>query len=131
VLNCGLVEQVHHGLVRAGGLEQERRPQAAKTPQLVRLVVVQCQPAALVGTHAVDVLARHAHPARARLVAAGDQLEQGGLAGTVGAHDADHPRSVDAQIGLQLERGAATRPAAAVALDQPLHLQQRLVHAFS
>jgi hypothetical protein len=70
-------------------------------PHLVGLVVVDRQPVALARAHLVNVLAVDQHAARARQVAAGDQLEQRGLARAVGAHDTDHAGLVHLEIGVQ------------------------------
>jgi len=77
----------------------------------------------------MDVLPVDQHAPGARLIAAGDELEQGRLARAVRPHHTDDRRPVDREVGVQREGGLSLRPAALVALGQRLDTQQRVRHS--
>ena len=112
-----LVEQVHHRIVAARGLEQEIGFAAPEAPYLVGLVVVDREAVALARLDAVDVLP-HAHDApRGGRVGAGYQFEQRRLPRAVRPEHADDLGLFEREARLQPERGA---PTPAVLLHQVL-----------
>ena len=117
-----LVEEVDQRIGGAGALEHEVGPGAAKAADLVGLVVVDGEPVALVVAHAVDVLAGAVDGAGRRPVAAGDQLEQRGLARAVGPQHADDGRRVDPELGFERERRLGAPAGAAVDFLEPAHV---------
>ncbi len=70
------------------------------------------EPVALAIADAMDVAPFDQHAARARAVAAGDELEQRRLAGAIGTEQTDRARRVDGEIRFEAE-GLAARPAGA------------------
>ena len=75
-------------------------------------------------THGVDVLPGHTHLAAAGLVAAGDQLEERGLAQPVGAHHANDTGLMDLKVRFQREGHLRPEEAAGVLFLQPVDVQQ-------
>ena len=95
-----------------------RPPEISCQTVLLRIEVV----AALVDIGQLDRLAE-ADRARVRLLLAGDQLEQGRLAGAVG------PDHADDAVGRQLERQVLEQDLVAVFLLQPLDLEHHIAQA--
>jgi len=89
---------------------------------------VDREPVAFAIAHRMDGLPVDQHAPGARLIAAGDELEQGRLARAVRPHHTDDRRPVDREVGVQREGGLSLRPAALVALGQRLDTQQRVRH---
>jgi hypothetical protein len=101
---------------------------AAEVAHLIGLVVVDGETVALARPHVVDVEPGAQDLSLARPVAAGDQLEERGLARAVRSHDADDRGLGDAEVGLEAE-GRRPEPPLAVLLDQLPDLEQRRAHA--
>jgi hypothetical protein len=122
------VEKVHVGRGTSCPLKQERGARALEGPDLVRLVVMNRQAIALTVADAMNILAHDAHPAGRREIAAGNELEECRLAGTVRPHDADDGRLLDDEIRLERKRHLAVEHAAGIALGERVDAKERGGH---
>src|SRR5262245_41899823 len=123
-----LVEKVDDWIGAARRFKQEWRPDLAEAAHLVGLMVVNGQPVALAVADAPDVLPGHHDAARGRRIRTRDHLEQRGLAGAVGSHDADDLRPLEGVIDLQLKGWGAVEEPAAVDLAHLFQYEQRHTH---
>ncbi len=123
-----LVEEMDQRVAPSRARHQRLRAAALERAHLVRLVVVDRQPVALAVAHRVDVLAIDQDAARARPVAAGDELEQRRLAGAVRPHDADDAGLVDAEVGGERERHLRPQQTARVLPLEAIDVKERRRH---
>src|SRR4029434_3781576 len=84
-----------------------------KAATWIRLMVVNREPVALAIPDAVNVTPLHQHASAAWAIAAGDELEQRRLAGTVGSEKTDRAGRIDYEIRFETE-ALAPRPAGRV-----------------
>jgi hypothetical protein len=123
-----LVEEMYLGRGAARTFEQERGLGALECADLVGLVVVDGEAVAIAIPDAVNILSIDAHLAGRRLVAAGDELEQRRLAGTVRPQHPDDRRRVDDEVRFERKRHFAAKGAARVALRDGIDVQERGGH---
>src|SRR5438876_8951349 len=122
-----LVEEMHERVVLPRAREQGVEHPPSKAAHLVGLVVVDRQPVAFVVSDPMDVATRAQDGARRGAITAGDQLEQGRLAGAVGAEHAHDGRLADGEVGLERKR-RRSEEAKAVFLAERAYLEERSGH---